>query len=167
MFFKKKVPVDQYCTQVLTTLFSKDREAAWEALRDLCKDGALSDVEAQLYYRHVRAVIVVLMLVAISKNCSMRVSSDAHAFVLIYLRDHKLSEIYEISHAYSQAFGRSSLAPNRDGVAEMVADLSVMLTSDKLQEGTVKRFYLEFYGMLRVFFDDHKSLKLVPMSWED
>jgi hypothetical protein len=162
MLFKKKVPVDQYCRQNLTTLFSKDREGTWEALRRACNDSALSQVDAQLYYRHLRAVFVQLMLIAITKNCSMDVSSDAHVFVMMYLKEHNLSEIDEISHAYNQAFGCSGLAPGRDGVAEMVTHLSMVLTTDTLRKETVERLYVEFYAILRVFLDDFESFKLVP-----
>jgi len=158
MFFKKRVSVEDYCTQNFTPLFSREREATWEALRRACNDIALSAVDAQLCYDHLRAVFIQLMLIAIIKNCSMDVPSDAHAFVMMYLKEHNLSEIDEISHAYIQAFGRSGLAPNRDGVAEMVAHFTDVLTSGRLRQATIERLYVEFYGILKTFFDDFRSI---------
>ena len=162
MFFKKKVSVEDYCTRNFTPLFSREREATWEALRRACNDSALSAVEAQLYYDHLRAVFIQLMLIAVAKSCSMDVSSDAHVFVMMYLKRHNHSEIDEISKGYNQAFASSGLAPNRDGVAEMVAHFADVLTADKLQQATIERLYVEFYAILKVFFDDFKSIKLVP-----
>ena len=162
MFFKKKVSVEDYCTQSFTPLFSREREATWEALRRVCNDSTLSAVEAQLYYGHLRAVFIQLMLVAVTKNCSLDTSSDAHVFVMMYLKRHNHPEIDLISKGYNQAFAASGLAPNRDGVAEMVAHFANVLTSDRLQQATIKWLYVEFYGILKIFFDDFRSIKLVP-----
>jgi hypothetical protein len=162
MFFKKKVSVEDYCTRNFTPLFSREREATWEALRRACNDSAFSAVEPQLYYDHLRAVFIQLMLIAVAKNCSMDASSDAHVFVMMYLKRHNRSDIDEISRGYNQAFGSSSLAPNRDGVAEMVSHFASVLTSDGLQQATVERLYVEFYAILKAFFDDFRSIKLIP-----
>jgi hypothetical protein len=162
MFFKKKVSVEDYCTQNFTPLFSREREATWEALRRSCNDSALSAVKAQLYYNHLRAVFIQLMLIAVTKSCSMDASSDAYVFVMMYLKRHNHPEIDQISKGYNQAFGSSGLAPNRDGVTEMVAHFADMLTSDRLQKATSERLYAEFYRILKIFFDDFRSIKLVP-----
>ena len=162
MFFKKGLSLKGYCTRNFTALFSTEREATWEALRRACNDSALSAVAAQLYYDHLRAIFIQLMLIAVAKSCSMDASSDAHVFVMMYLKQHSQSEIDEISRGYNQAFGSSSLAPNRDGVAEMVAHFSAVLTAGKLRQATTERLYIEFYAVLNIFFDDFKSIKLLP-----
>jgi hypothetical protein len=154
MFFKKKVPVEEYCRQNLTTLFSNDRVTTWEALRRACKDSSLSQVDSQLYYCHLRAVFIQLMLIAITKKCSFDASSDAHVFVMLHLNERGYAEIDEISGGYNQAFGSSGLAPGSDGVSEMVAYFSDALTSDGLQQETIKRLYFEFHAMLKIFLDD-------------
>src|ERR1039457_683099 len=114
MFFKKKVSVEDYCTGNFAALFSREREETWEALRQACNDSELSAVEAQLYYDHLRAVFIQLMSIAVAKSCSMDASSDAHVFVMMYLKRHNHSEIDEIAKGYNQAFASSGLAPNRD-----------------------------------------------------
>lgn len=151
MFFKKKIPVEEYCRQNLTTLFSNDRETTWETLRRTCNDSPLSQVDAQLYYRHLRAVFIQFMLIAITKNCSLDASSDANVFVMLYLNEQGYPDIHEISRGYNQAFASSGLRPNRDGVAEMVAYLSDVLTSGDLQQETIERLYAEFYAILKIF----------------
>jgi len=37
-----------------------------------------------------------------------------------------------------------------------------VLTSDGLQQATVERLYVEFYAILKAFFDDFRSIKLIP-----
>jgi hypothetical protein len=140
-------------------LFSSERECVWEALRQTCKDSTLSAVEAQLYYKHLRAVCIQLMLIGIAKNCSMDASSDAHLFVMMHLKERNLSDIDEISWGYNGAFGSA----RGDGVREMVLHFADSLTAGKMQPETIEQFYDEFYGILRIFFEDFKCVKLVPL----
>ena len=37
-----------------------------------------------------------------------------------------------------------------------------LLTAGKLQQLTIEQLYGEFYAILKMFFDDFKSIKLVP-----
>jgi hypothetical protein len=71
MFFKKKVSVEDYCLGNFQAVFSKEREAVWETLRRVSNDAALNAIDAELYYKHLRAVFVQLMLIGIAKNCRM------------------------------------------------------------------------------------------------
>src|SRR6266545_4202585 len=144
MLFKKKVSVEDYCTQNFKPLFSRERETTWEALRRACNDSALSAVEAELYYKHLRAVFIQLMLIGVAKNCSMDASSDTHVFVTMYLKERNLSEIDEISKDYSRAFGSSGT----DGVREMVLHFADRLTGGKMQPETIEQLYAEFYDVL-------------------
>jgi hypothetical protein len=162
MFFKKKVSVEDYCTRNFALLLSKEREAVWETLRQACNDSALSAIDTQLYYDHLRAAFTQLMLIAVAKNCRMDTSMDAHVFAQMYLKQQNHSEISEIAMGYSQAFASSGLAPNRDGVTEMVAHFAGVLPTNKLQQATIEQLYVEFYAILKMFFDDFKSIKLVP-----
>lgn len=158
MLFKKKVPASEYCMQNLKLLFSKEREVTWEAPRQDCNDLQLSHVDANLYYNHLRAVFIQLMLVAIAKNCNLHACSDAHVFVMMYLKERNLTEIDQMGNGYNRAFG----TPGSDGVRQMVVHFVDSLTGEGLNEGTVERLYVEFYSMLKLFFDDFKSLKLTP-----
>lgn len=157
MFFKKKISVEDYCGSALRTLFVKEREDTWEALRLACADNHLSAVDAQLYYSHLRAVFIQLMLIAIAKNCNMDASSDAHVFVMLYMKRHGHSAIDEISKGYNRAFASSST----DGIREMVLHFADRLTATRIQQETIERLYVEFYAILKAFFDDFKSVKLV------
>lgn len=157
MLFKKKVLVEDYCTSTLTPVFAKEREATWEALRRSCNDSRLNAVDAQLYYSHLRAVFIQLMLIAITKNCSMDVSSDAHVFVMMYLRERDLSSIDAITKEYSHAFASSST----DGVLQMLMHFADALTGSTIGEATTERLYAEFYAILGAFLEDFKSIRLV------
>jgi len=118
----------------------------------------LSAADTQIYYNHLRAVFIQLMLIAVAKNCSMDASFDAHVFVMMYLKERNLSEIDEISKGYNRAFASSGT----DGVRQMVLHFADSLTAGKMQPETIERFYVEFYGILRIFFDDFRAFKLVP-----
>jgi predicted amidophosphoribosyltransferase len=157
MLFKRNVAVDEYCRQNLATLFSTDREATWEALRSACDDEPLNQASAQLYYRHLRAVFIHLMLIAVAKNCSMDASSDAHIFVMLHLKERGQSEVDEISRHYNQAFASSST----DGVAEMAQRFGDWVAAGRVKQETIQRLQAEFYTVLRLFFDDFKSIKLI------
>ena len=158
MFFKRRISVADYCTRNLTPLFSEERETTWEAMRRASNDSQLSAVDSQLFYNHIRAVFIELMLIGITKNCSLDASFEARVFVMEYLKDRNLCEIDEISRNYNQAFG--SVGP--DGVRQMVLCLADVLTQGKMQPETMERLYVEFYAILRIFVDDFRSVKLVP-----
>ncbi len=157
MLFKKKISVEEYCTWTLTSLFSTDREAAWESLRLSCNDPHLSAVDPDTYYKNLRAVVIDLMLIAITKNCSLDVSMDARFFVMTYLNERSLEEIELLSSDYNRAFGTIGA----DGVEQMALLFAYKLTSSKMSAVTTQRFLAEFYEFLRAFFDEFKSIKLV------
>lgn len=156
MLFRKKQDVDDYCTASLKVLFSADREKLWDQLRLACSDPALSEAVKRDYFDHIRAVMIELVLIAITKNSSMEVGFDAHVFVEAYCRDHGFSHIDEIRRTYSQAFG----FPGQDGVASMVASFSRQLADGQLRKETTERHYVEFYAVLGCLLDEFKSIKL-------
>lgn len=104
MFFKKKIFVEEYCTRTITPYFSGEWNDTWEALRRTCNDDALTSIEAGLYYNHLRALFINLMLIGIAKNCSMDTSINAHIFTAHFLKQHNHSDVNELIHEYSQAF---------------------------------------------------------------
>jgi hypothetical protein len=160
MLFKKKVRVRDYCVASLEAVFAKDREITWEALRRSCNDRGLTDADAEIYHTHLRAIFIQLMLVGIAKNCNMNTSSDAHVLVLIWLKERGQPEIQEVVSGYSQAFGGAM----SDGVMEMVMHFAGCVASSELRQDTIERLHVEFYGMLKLFFDDFKSIKLVSIK---
>jgi hypothetical protein len=157
MFFKKKVNIEDYCSWTLIPLFSKDREAEWEATRRSCDDPFLNAVDQTLYFANIRAIIIELMLIAVTKNFSIDLSADARVFVMQYFNRHNLHEIDLLCGDYNRAFG----TPGGDGVEQMVLLFSDKLTESRMKEATIKRFLGEFYGILRGLFNEYKSIKLV------
>ena len=156
MFFRKKVDVDEYCAASLNTLFSPEREKVWEQLRQACNDPALSAIDRTAYINHIRAIMVELVLIAITKNCNMNIGSDARFFTMTYFKDHGATHVEEIERTYNQAFG----AITGDGVAGMVTLFSDQLTDGKLRQDTKQRLHAEFYALLRPLFEEFKSIKL-------
>ena len=68
MFFKKKITVESFCSDYLKTLFLPDIDLVYEQLRDECADPALSAADHNLYLDHIRAVIIELMEIAITRT---------------------------------------------------------------------------------------------------
>jgi len=160
-FFKTKVAVADYCGRNLATLFAVERETTLEALRTRCNDAHLNQVNPNLYYDHFRAAMIELMLIAVSRNCSPTASSAAHFFVMDYLNKRGLQRIDSLCGEYNRAFASSGFSFHGDGVAEIVQWFSASLTQSNMGELATEQFYTEFYSMLKVFFDDFKSIKLV------
>jgi hypothetical protein len=162
MFFKRKMPVDAYCETSLKALLSPEREDVYERLRDACADPALRAADRQVYFDHIRAVIIELLNIAIIKSYGLDVSTDARVFIAQYLEGHGLDHIDSLSPGaltsiYNSAFG----IPGQDGVASMTAAFSEQVTDSRMREETLQRFYVEFYAILKSLFDELKSIKLV------
>ena len=163
MFFKRKMPVDAYCETSLKALLSPEREDVYERLRDACADPALRAADRQLYFDHIRAVIIELLNIAIIKSYGLDVSTDARVFIAQYLEGQGLDHIDSLSPGaltsiYNSAFG----TPGYDGVASMVAAFSQEIANGALKDETMHHLVQEFYAILKGFFDDMKNIKLVP-----
>jgi hypothetical protein len=87
MLFKRKIDVTEYCEGNLKALLSPERDAAYESLRKQCDDPSLTAVDQKLYFDHLRAVVIQLLQIAITRNSSVEISGDAHFFVAKYLKD--------------------------------------------------------------------------------
>jgi hypothetical protein len=160
MLFKKRTDVVDYCSMNIYILFSQEREKIWLQLKKDCNDSSFDNVENQKYYDHLRAIIIELMHIAITKKCKWQISSDARMFTMNYLNEHNLKAIEALQNKYNKAFGSSYT----DGIIPMVSLFNELLTSSKMQESTIERFYTEFYAMIKIFFDDQKSIKLVTKN---
>ena len=156
MFFRKKMDVDEYCAATLNSLFSSEREEVWEQLRQACNDQALSDIDSADYINHVRAIMIELVLIAITKNFNFDIGSDARVFAMCFFKDHDASHIEAIERTYNQVFG----ATPGDGVAGIVSSFSDQLAAGRLRQDTMKRLHSEFYAVLQSLYDDFKSIKL-------
>src|SRR5450755_589281 len=148
MLFRRKIDVTEYCEGNLKALLSPERDAAYESLRKQCDDPSLTAVDQKLYFDHLRAVVIQLLQIAITKNNSMEVSGDAHFFVAKYLKDRDLSHLDafggdSLSAIYNKAFGASY----QDGVAGIARVFSEQLTNSQMRPDTMQRFHLEFYGI--------------------
>jgi hypothetical protein len=162
MFFKKKITVEDFCSDYLKTLFLPDIDLVYERLRDECVDPALSAADHELYLDHIRAVIIELMNIAITKHCGSPIDTDARVFIADYLNKRGLSHIDSLSAdsltgVYNQAFG----TPGQDGVASIVAAFAEQVTDCQMRPETGQRFYVEFSNALKGFFDKLKTVKLV------
>jgi hypothetical protein len=160
MFFKKKIPFQEYCTASLRAAFENTDEATGELFRRNCGDSFLSAAELQLYLNYLRAAFINLMLIAIAKKCKTDISLEAHIFVTMHLKELNRPELNEICHGYSQAFASSST----DGVRAMVQHFNKAVTAGRMRQETIERLYVEFWAVLQSHSKDFKSIKLVAGS---
>ncbi len=158
MLFKRRVTVAEYCPEKLMRLFSREREATWDNLRIRCNDAHLNQADTQAYYDNLRAVMVELMQIAVTRNCDWKTSSQLRVFVDDYLEKRDLKDIDSLRQEYNRAFG----APSPDGVALMVQLFAEKLTQSAMGEITRQVFLAEFYAILRTLFEEFKSMKLKP-----
>jgi hypothetical protein len=162
MFFKKKIAVEDFCSDYLKTLFHPEIDFVYERLRDACADPALSAADHQLYLDHIRAIIIELMCIAITKKCGWPIDTDARVFIANYFDERGLSHIDSLNPGsltdiYNRAFGTIGY----DGVACIVAAFAEQLTDSRMRPDTGQRFYVEFSNTLKGFFDKLKTVKLV------
>jgi hypothetical protein len=136
--------------------FSAEREKVWEQLRQACNDQALLEIDRAVYINHVRAIMVELVLIAITKNFNIDIGSDARVFAMSFFKGHDASHIEEIKRTYNQVFGST---PGY-GVAGIVTSFSDQLAAGRLRQDTLKQLHSEFYAVLQSLFDDFKSIKL-------
>jgi len=119
----------------------------------------LSQADKNLYYDNLRAVMSRLMQIAIAKNSKMSSGIAAQLFMDDYLKKRGLTEIDSLSGEYSQAFGSSYT----DGVTPMVELFAHKVTQSKMAEHTKRQFYTAFYVILKTFFEEFESIKLVTV----
>jgi hypothetical protein len=153
MFFKKKMAVDDYCEACLKALFEPDREKVWEQFRQACNDPALSGIDKTAYMEHMRAIMIELVLISITKTFNLHISSDAGFFVMFYLKDNNATQIHEIGRTYNQVFGGTP----QDGVAGIVQSFSQQLADGQLRQD---HLHIELYSVLNSLYNDFKSIKL-------
>ncbi len=157
MLFKKKVTVEDYCCGKLALLFSPEREATWDSLWSRCNDAALNQADKNLYYDNLRAAMIELMGIAITKNCKIEPAIAARIYMDNYLKKRGMTAISSLRHDYNGAFGCSY----SDGVTQMVQLFAERVTQSKMGEPTKQQFYIEFYGIWKMLFEEFKSIKLV------
>lgn len=157
MFFKRKVPVQQYCTGSVRAAFEHSDGETAEAFKRICNDRALNDVPPETYATHLRTAFIELMLIAIAKSCTMEKNIQATVLVQSHLKEINSPEIADLCHGYSEAFATSST----DGIRQMAQHFNMSVAGGRLRPETVERLNAEFYAVLMSHYNDFKSIKLI------
>ena len=159
MFFKKKVPVSEYCNWTLLTVFSQEQEATWDTFRATSADPALSKIDRKAYFDNLRALFLQVMLIAVTKN-SFKTSFDALAYTSQWLKHEGKTEIAVLCDEYNAAFG----TPGQDGIVRMVRYFSFTLTGSAMRKDTEQLLVAEFYEIMRAFYKEFESIRLVAIK---
>lgn len=155
--FKKRVAVQDFWEQRLAGMFSGKNEPGWDVLKKSFQDPALEAVEAKDFYKHMQALTIEIVSIAIAKSCSIDVSFDSGAYVEKFLQDNAHTDITPLITLYSRAFGSSST----DGIKEMVSAFSQNVADSQLAPATLEGFNNTLYLLLRQIFKLLDGIKLV------
>ena len=158
-FFKKKVPLAEYCNTILNTIFSEEMTIQLMRIKNGIPDSALSQAGQPLYLNEMRGAYLQLFSIVITKQCNdMQISMDASRYFDTYLsKKFGSQDLRNVSDAYNKAFGSSP----SDGVMEMAKLLSLRLGKDELSQGTIEAFRELFYTFLSSTIHDLEKVKIV------
>lgn len=162
MFFKTKVMTADYCREKLERLFSREHKRALYDLGKgtiwlMCGDEYLKGPDETIYINNMRAAIIQLMRVSIAHSFNRTVHMDMGNCVADYLKQQP--EIEALCKEYNKAFGSSF----SDGVAAMVELFATKFPASVLAQSEIAKagFHEELYNILRGFYEEFKSIKLV------
>ena len=154
--FKTKVHARAFVASKWNYLFASERERVWDQMRSALGDSALQAVSSDVFYVNMRAVMLQLQGVSVAKNHRLDAVTSYSLAVADRIKAHPSIEMLKTQ--YNQAFG----SPVPDGMIPMLRMFDHLVANGQLQEGTLKRLYDEFYGVLGTMFDEFKSIKLIP-----
>lgn len=104
----------------------------------------------------MQAYYIELLGVGVAKNFKMDVGYDFGKKWSLYYKANNLLEIDRLYGQYNSAFASSYT----DGVKEMTSLFFSNLTDLEVSAKTFETYYIEFYGILRLIFDEFKKIKL-------
>ena len=155
--FRKKVTVQSFWQPRLDGMFSGKNEPGWDALKASFHDPALEAVEPLVFYRHMQAMTIEIVSVAIAKGCSMEVSTSSILFVSGFLKSRNRTDVDDLVSRYSSAFGSSFT----DGIRPMVELFSMEVSGSRLAPSTAEGLYKMLYLLVQEVTNMLRSVKLV------
>lgn len=158
MFLKKRIPLEAYCEGMLRHVFSPHYDEVADALLGECPAGYREGINSKEYLEHFRAAVIQLLGVVFSRKLKRDQRSDALLYVGSFLREHGHEGVGSLGRQYSSAFGSDP----EDGVREMASLFAQECAVPGIDIGKIRAVHYEaFYEVLRAFFDNIKSVKVV------
>lgn len=156
---REKVAADAYWAEYLDFLMSSDASESWESWRAALHDDTLAAISPDLLYLHIRAMLIEIADIAISRRHDGRKqigalirSSNARKAAIAAAAP----QLAEVADDYNLAFGSSA----EDGVAAMVMSFDAAVAPGKLANTTLESLHGMLYESLRERFEDWEKLEL-------
>lgn len=158
MFGKKRVPLKDYCDGMLRHIFSHHYDDFAEALLDNCGVTYRDGIEREWYLQNLRAAVLQLLGVTFSRNLKRDQRYDAMRYKESFLEKSGNADIGLLYQEYNSAFGSDF----QDGVRPMADLFSQNCDVPGVEPADISKLHYDaFYGVLRTFFDNIRSVKVV------
>jgi hypothetical protein len=157
--FKKKIPLIQYCTTILNTIFSEEMASQFMRIKTGIPEPSISEAEQQVYLDEMYGAYLQLFSIAITKQYKdFQISMNVSMCIDSYLtKKFGTKDLRNVADAYNKAFGNSA----QDGVLEMVKLFSLRIANSELSQDAVDGFRELFYLFLSSILKDLEKVKLV------
>lgn len=158
MFGKKRVQLDEYCEGMLKYVFSLHYDEVADRLLDACPPAYREGIDRDWYLKNLRAAVLQLLGIAFSRNLKRDQRGDAMLFVRSFLKAGAHEDVESLYEQYNSAFGSDF----EDGVRAMAALFARTCAAPNVDPGEVQGLHYDaFYEVLRDFFENIKSVKVV------
>ena len=158
MFWKKRIPLAEYCEGMLKHVFSPHYDEVADRLLDACPAAYREGIDRDCYLDHFRAAVLQLLGVAFSRNLKRDQRSDAYLLVASFLKEGDHEEVERLHSQYNSAFGSDF----EDGVRAMASLFVRSCVAPDVDPGEVQGLHYDaFYEVLRAFFENIRSVKVV------
>ena len=156
---RKRVSLKEYCDGMLKHIFSSHYKDFANVLLDACGPTFRNGIDREWYLLNLHAAIIQLLGVTFSrtlKNYDQRF--EALSYRDAFLKETGQKEIESLYSEYNQAFGSDPV----DGVRAMAKLFARNCSVDFVETKSIEEIhYNAFYEVLRTFFDNIKTVKIV------
>jgi hypothetical protein len=158
MFFKKKVPLKEFCHQKFDFILSDEARTMADQFRNRCGTDFTAHVDQEKYLAHFRGAFLEFLGVVFSRTLNRDQRYDVMFIEKEYLKTKGYTELDYLHRLYNSAFGSSPV----DGVEQMAICLTEHLQIQGVDTATVMRVHHDgFYRILKDLFSEIKKIKLV------
>lgn len=158
MFGKKRVPLAEYCDRMFDHVFSSHYDDFAAILVENCGAAYRDGIDRDWYLQNLHAAVLQLLGITFSRNLNHDQRFDATMHQNSFLKKTGREKIGLLYQQYNSAFGSDF----HDGVRAMAVLFAQNCSVTGVAQADIVRLHYDaFYAVLRVFFDNIKSVKVV------
>ena len=158
MFWKKRIQLAEYCEGMFKFIFSQRYDSVADRLLDTCPAAYRVGIDRDWYMKNFRTAVLQLLAVTFSRNLKRDQRIEAQLLVGSFLKAGAHEEVERLYRQYNSAFGSDF----EDGLRAMASlFVRTCVAPDDDPGGVQGLHYDAFYEVLRAFFENIKSVKVV------